>query len=77
LENKNLILKPYNNDIFLLQDKMKIPLSARDMVDWFVDSKLIGHGLEISFSPTKIGAYKITAKTKSTTEEITIFTRRE
>lgn len=73
LLKNNLIITPYNNDIFLFESNMQIPLEASETVSWYINDELIKQGSKIIFSPTKPGKYEIKAKkTNSISELISI-----
>lgn len=77
LLDNQLILKPHNNDIFLLNEDAKIILQSQENAEWLVDGKIIGQGKKQIFSPQKIGKYKITAKTNGGDESVEIIVKEE
>jgi len=70
LENNNLILNPHDGDIFLLEEITKIPLRAREEVEWFVDNRFLGVGKEIIFDVESFGDYEIRTVGEDGKEEI-------
>jgi penicillin-binding protein 1C len=73
-ENKSVILNPHQGDRFLLEEKTKIILEAKEKVSWFVNGKLFEKARKSIFSPQKSGKYKIMARLPDgRQEEVEIF----
>ncbi len=73
-ESSDIILSPHDGDIFLLETGMKIKLEARDVVSWYLDSKLIEKSKETIISFNNIGKHAIEAIAKDkTSQKISIF----
>ena len=68
-QNTDLILNPHDGDILLLEKGMRIQLKAKQEVSWTINSKGVGSGIEILFSPEKTGKYTIQALTKKNQQE--------
>lgn len=64
LTASNLILSPQNHDVFQYFKDITIPLTARTESIWSSNGKVIGAGKELSFKPTDLGNYEITAQSK-------------
>jgi membrane carboxypeptidase/penicillin-binding protein PbpC len=75
LTEDNLILAPFDNDIYLFTPGMKIPLKTRMPATWFLDGKKIGEGQEVIFSPSAEGAYDLEAVSAEKKESIKIIIR--
>lgn len=73
LENNNLILNPHNEDTFLFEKNMQIPLKARDETEWLVNGEPVGNGRETIFQPQTTGKYKIESITEDKKEEVIIY----
>jgi len=61
LSEDNLILSLHDGDVFELVKDLTIPLRARKIVEWNVDSEYIESAQEVSFIPDEIGVYEISA----------------
>jgi membrane carboxypeptidase/penicillin-binding protein PbpC len=77
LSEDNLILTPYNNDVYLFSPGMRIPLKTRVVATWFLDGKKIGEGNEVIFSPAAEGAYSLEAISSEKKESIKIIIRQD
>lgn len=62
LPDEEVIISPQADDTFLFEERMRIPLIAREAADWYVDDQFLGYGARISFSPHKPGTYHIRAE---------------
>jgi len=71
-KDDSLILTPHQNDIFLLKETNGIILQAKEEVNWFINERFFKKGEKIFFEPLKKGEYKITAKSKSASQDIII-----
>ena len=71
-KDDSLILTPHQNDIFLLKETNGIILQAKEEVNWFINERFFKKGEKIVFKPLKNGEYKITAKSKSASQDIII-----
>lgn len=69
LEDKQIILNPHQNDVFLLEENTQISLKAKEKVFWYVNGEIMGEEKEIIFKPKTSGTYDITAKTEDGREE--------
>lgn len=65
LEDKQIILNPHQNDVFLLEENTQISLKAKEKVFWYVNGDIEGSEKETIFRPKIFGAYDITAKTEN------------
>jgi len=71
LENKDLIITPHHQDIFLLEPDMQVPLRSRVPVSWYINDELIEKDIdEIIFVPNSNGVYKIKAVTNDNQQSI-------
>lgn len=69
-----LILSPHNGDIYLLEEKTRIILRAREEAIWFINDNFFRQGKEVIFIPPKPGSYSITAKsTQGRKDTVIIF----
>jgi len=73
LEDKQLILKPHQNDNFLFEEDMSIFLQASEAVDWYIDDKFFGNNEKSFFAPSKPGDRTIKAVRGDMQEEMIIF----
>jgi len=71
LEDKQIILNPHQNDVFLLEENTRISFEAKEKVFWYVNGEVMGEGDGVVFKPEISGVYDITAKTKDGREENT------
>lgn len=71
-EDKNLIVFPHDEDIFIFEPGMKISLKSKESVLWYIDGKLVGEGKEHIFAPLRKGIYIIKAKSANKQEDIII-----
>ena len=55
LQTNSIILKPYNNDEFQLENTTQITLSATEIVNWYINNKYINTSKEYIFKPTQSG----------------------
>lgn len=62
LNDDKLILSPHEGDIFLLENKTRIPLKAKKEVKWLINDTLVGRGNNIDWYPPKKGAWRILVK---------------
>ena len=69
-----LIMNPHNEDTFELNPKTTIPLRARTLVRWSIDSTDIGEGTDMTWTPTSNGTYMVHADSleRDQDEEVTI-----
>jgi penicillin-binding protein 1C len=75
LENdSSLILNPHDGDSFLLEEKTKIILLAKEKVKWFIDGILSGESESQILAPQKGGQIEISAEgTDGKKEKIVIY----
>jgi membrane carboxypeptidase/penicillin-binding protein PbpC len=72
LLDKQLILRPHDQDNFLFNDGDMISLEASELATWSVDGDMIDNNQNTTWMPPGPGNYKITATTKKHQETITI-----
>ena len=76
--NKSLISSPHDDDKYLLEPGTVIPLTASTDATWTINDKIIGTGSKLSWSPTTIGTYTISAKTiDNKSETVTVYINKE
>lgn len=61
-QDESLILLPHDGDTFFLDENTQIILQAKEEVTWFINN--LPSTTDV-FSPKKVGAYTITAETKT------------
>lgn len=72
LKDESLILSPFNNSRYSLDENSIVFLKAREDVSWFVNNQLITKGRETYFRPSAPGKYKIEASNQKKREFVTI-----
>ncbi len=69
LQLSDIILNPHENDTFLFEKNMTIPLSSQSIVAWFINGELIGRDSTISWRPSAAGRYVIRSEDQKNGEK--------
>ncbi len=75
LQKPSIIKNPHDDDVFLFEKGMTIPLETENNAKWFINKTFLKEGKSISWQPEKADEYLITAATEqeiSETIKITI-----
>lgn len=77
LMDKGLIIRPHDQDEFLLSENTSIILEASESVDWSVNGNILGKGEKYIFEPKKTGTYQILSKGIDKEDKISIYVNGE
>ncbi len=80
MRENNLIITPYDNDTFQLQDNTTIPLKSSETVTWTIDGddNFVQTGNNVDFKPSSPGQYTINARHEDgRLESITVYITQE
>lgn len=64
MKDNGIVLEPHDQDVFMFQEGMSIPLRASKSLTWKVNGKILGEGEKIFWSPIQPGDYTIDASKK-------------